>query len=113
MKATVIDLPSAIPHARELAAREGITDLVEHREGDVTRDDLGTGWDVVLLSNILHHFQPPKIAEILARRCTGRRPTREQSPSGRLNGRGVTRSRTRATLSRSFPADIDGSGVQR
>jgi 2-polyprenyl-3-methyl-5-hydroxy-6-metoxy-1,4-benzoquinol methylase len=67
MKATVIDLPAAIPPARELAVREGITDLVEHREGDVTRDDLGTGWDVVLLSNILHHFQPPKIIEILAR----------------------------------------------
>ena len=67
MKATVIDLPAAIPHARELAGREGITDLVEHREGDVTRDDLGTGWDVVLLSNILHHFQPAKIADILGR----------------------------------------------
>jgi 2-polyprenyl-3-methyl-5-hydroxy-6-metoxy-1,4-benzoquinol methylase len=67
MRSTVIDLPAAIPHARELAAREGIADLVEHREGDLTRDDLGTDWDVVVLSNILHHFQPGRIADVLAR----------------------------------------------
>ena len=67
MRSTVIDLPAAIPPARELAAREGLADLVEHREGDLTRDDLGSGWDVVLLSNILHHFQPAQIAGILTR----------------------------------------------
>ena len=67
MRSTVVELAAALPHARELATREGITDVVEHREGDVTRDDFGSGWDVVLLSNILHHFQPAKIADILAR----------------------------------------------
>ena len=67
LRSTVVDLPAAIEHARALAASEGLQDLVEHRAGDLTRDDLGTGWDVVLMSNILHHFQPPQIAEILRR----------------------------------------------
>jgi 2-polyprenyl-3-methyl-5-hydroxy-6-metoxy-1,4-benzoquinol methylase len=67
MRSTVIDLPAAVAHARALAIREGIADIVEHREGDLTRDDLGEGWDVVLLSNILHHFRAEQIAAILAR----------------------------------------------
>ena len=67
MRSTVLDLPAAIEHARALALREGIDDVVEHRAGDLTRDDIGEGWDVVLLSNILHHFQPEQIVNILTR----------------------------------------------
>lgn len=67
MRSTVIDLPEAIAHARLLAQHEGIGDLVEHRAGDLTCDDLGQGWDVVLLSNILHHFQPDQILAIVKR----------------------------------------------
>jgi 2-polyprenyl-3-methyl-5-hydroxy-6-metoxy-1,4-benzoquinol methylase len=74
LRSTVLDLPAAIEHARALAAAEGIQDVVEHRAGDLTRDDLGTGWDVVLMANILHHFQPPQIAEILRRVRTGLQP---------------------------------------
>jgi hypothetical protein len=67
MRSTVIDLPAAIDHARALARAEGIDDLVEHRAGDLTTEDLGEGWDVALLSNILHHFQPEHMQTILAR----------------------------------------------
>jgi O-methyltransferase domain len=67
MRSSVIDLPAAVAHARELAAREGLGELVEHREGDLTRDDLGSGWDVALLSSILHHFVPSQIVEIVGR----------------------------------------------
>jgi 2-polyprenyl-3-methyl-5-hydroxy-6-metoxy-1,4-benzoquinol methylase len=67
MRAMVLDLPAAIPHARMLAKEEGIADIVEHRSGDLMVDEFGEGWDVVLLSNILHHFQPDRIASILAR----------------------------------------------
>jgi hypothetical protein len=67
MRALVLDLARAVTHARALAEREGIADLVEHREGDLTVDELGSGWDVVLLSNILHHFQPAEIVAILKR----------------------------------------------
>jgi 2-polyprenyl-3-methyl-5-hydroxy-6-metoxy-1,4-benzoquinol methylase len=67
MRSTVLDLPQAVPHARALAAREGIDDIVEHRPGNLVTDDFGTGWDVVVLSNILHHFEPPQIAQLLRR----------------------------------------------
>ena len=67
MRSTVIDLPAAINHARRLAAAEGHADIVEHRAGDLMHDDLGAGWDVVLLSNILHHFTPDEVTRIMMR----------------------------------------------
>jgi ubiquinone/menaquinone biosynthesis C-methylase UbiE len=67
MRSTVVDLPSALAHARELATAEGIADFVEHRADDIMTGDLGPPVDVVLLSNILHHFMPDRIATLLAR----------------------------------------------
>jgi O-methyltransferase len=67
MRSTVLDLPAAIVHARALAEREGLADVVTHQAGDLMRDDFGDGWDVLVLSNILHHFQPDQIAAILTR----------------------------------------------
>jgi len=67
MRSTVIDLPAAIAHARPLGEREGLTDIVEHREGDLLNDELGTDWDVVVLSNILHHFSPRDVQRIITR----------------------------------------------
>jgi 2-polyprenyl-3-methyl-5-hydroxy-6-metoxy-1,4-benzoquinol methylase len=66
MRSIVIDLPQAVDHARPLARAQGIDDLVEHRAGDIMTSDLGSA-DVVVLSNILHHFKPPEIATLLAR----------------------------------------------
>jgi hypothetical protein len=67
MTAVVLDLPQALEPARELARAEGIGDLVEHRAGDLQTTDLGTGNDVVLLSNILHHCGPEANAALLRR----------------------------------------------
>ena len=67
MRSTVIDLPAALEHARTLAERAGITDIVDHRPGDLLGDDLDSQCDVVLLSNILHHFSPDQIRQILTR----------------------------------------------
>jgi 2-polyprenyl-3-methyl-5-hydroxy-6-metoxy-1,4-benzoquinol methylase len=67
LRSTVVDLPAAIEHARRLAEQEGHGDLVSYRSGDLTKDDLGTGWDVVLLSNILHHFTPDDVRAIIGR----------------------------------------------
>ncbi len=74
MRSTVVDLPQAVAHARELARAEGILDVVTHREGDLTTADLGRDQDVVLASNILHHFQPAAIADILRRAHAALRP---------------------------------------
>ncbi|HET9528837.1 MAG TPA: class I SAM-dependent methyltransferase [Blastocatellia bacterium] len=67
MKSEVLELPVAIEHARRLARDEKIDDIVSHRAGDIRVDDLGNQNDVVLLSNILHHFNPETILDILDR----------------------------------------------
>jgi 2-polyprenyl-3-methyl-5-hydroxy-6-metoxy-1,4-benzoquinol methylase len=67
MRSTVLDLPAAVPHARRLAEREGHADVVEYRAGNLLVDDLGNDWDVILLSNILHHFVPHDVEAILVR----------------------------------------------
>jgi 2-polyprenyl-3-methyl-5-hydroxy-6-metoxy-1,4-benzoquinol methylase len=67
MRAEVLDLPEAIEHASKLALAEGLSDVVSHRAGDALIDDLGTGYDVVFLSNFLHHLTPPDATRLLAR----------------------------------------------
>jgi hypothetical protein len=67
MRSTVIDLPQALPHARVLAAREGIADIVSHREGDLLTAEYGTDYDVVVLASILHHFVAETNVTILSR----------------------------------------------
>jgi hypothetical protein len=67
MTSTVLDLPIAIEHARELARQEKIDDVVEHRTGDILVADFGSENDVTLLSNILHHFDEETNVGILKR----------------------------------------------
>ncbi len=66
MRSTVIDLSAAIAHARELARTEKIDDIVEHRAGDMLRANFGSGNDVILLANVLHHFRPEQVRQIFA-----------------------------------------------
>lgn len=68
LTAEVIELENALAAARELAREEGIADLVSHRAGDLRRDNLGRDEiDVVLLSNILHHFKADENVDLLRR----------------------------------------------
>jgi predicted O-methyltransferase YrrM len=67
LRSEVLDLPPAVEQARKLAAAEGLDDVVTHRAGNALTDDLGQGWDVVFIANILHHFTPAQIAELVAR----------------------------------------------
>ena len=57
LRAVILDLPAAIEHAAPLLAEEGMGDRVTHRAGDVLTEDLGTeAWDVVVVANLVHHF---------------------------------------------------------
>lgn len=57
LASTVIDLPGAIERARELVARHGLGERLVIRAGDALTDDFGTAeWDVVFISNVVHHF---------------------------------------------------------
>jgi 2-polyprenyl-3-methyl-5-hydroxy-6-metoxy-1,4-benzoquinol methylase len=65
----VVELPEALQSARSLAMEAGISEVVEHREGDILAGNFGgvTSCDVVLLANILHHFGSEQNQAILAR----------------------------------------------
>jgi 2-polyprenyl-3-methyl-5-hydroxy-6-metoxy-1,4-benzoquinol methylase len=69
LKSVVVDLPSAVKAAQHLAKEAKISDVTEHREGDVLKGDYGgvTACDVALLANILHHFSPEQILIVLRR----------------------------------------------
>lgn len=57
LRSTILDLPEAIEHAAAILAREGMGERVRHRAGNALTDDLGSGaWDVVFLSQLVHHF---------------------------------------------------------
>ncbi|GAB7066791.1 methyltransferase domain-containing protein [Mycobacterium hodleri] len=67
LTATVLDLPGSAEIGREIIARAGMTDRVEHRDGDATTDDLGGGYDVVLCFNLLHHLSEEQTVALFSR----------------------------------------------
>lgn len=67
LTATVFDLPGSAEIGREIIANAGLADRVQHREGDATADDLGSGYDAVLCFNLLHHLSAEQIVELFSR----------------------------------------------
>ncbi|MBK5255597.1 MAG: hypothetical protein JJE39_06155 [Vicinamibacteria bacterium] len=63
----VLERGEALSEARRLATEARITDVVSFRECDLLSDEYGEGADVVILANILHHFDPDTNRRILAR----------------------------------------------
>jgi cyclopropane fatty-acyl-phospholipid synthase-like methyltransferase len=56
LTSTILELPGAIDEASRIVAKEGLGDRVRHLAGNVLTDDIGTDWDVVFISNVVHHF---------------------------------------------------------
>lgn len=54
LKATVFDLPEVVPIAEELIAKAGMSERIDTKKGDYLKDPFGTGYDIILLSNIIH-----------------------------------------------------------
>jgi ubiquinone/menaquinone biosynthesis C-methylase UbiE len=54
LRATVFDLPVVLPIAREHIEDARLSDRIELQPGDYYVDEFGTGYDLVLLSSILH-----------------------------------------------------------
>ena len=76
LSATVFDLPQALEVARETIAAEGMGGRVAVLEGDFWGDDIGVGYDAVLLFNIIHAYLPEKNTELL------RKVSRALNPGG-------------------------------
>ena len=56
--ATIFDWPNGIRAAKETVESEGVTERIQFHEGDFMTDDLGNGYDVALLFNIIHGHPP-------------------------------------------------------
>jgi len=56
MRATLFDRPPVIDIAREEIAAAGLHDRVDYRTGDMLQSNIGQGYDLVLVSNIIHSF---------------------------------------------------------
>ncbi len=53
LKATIYELPPILQRTRQIIAREGMAERISTREGNYFTDDFGSGWDAILLSNML------------------------------------------------------------
>jgi SAM-dependent methyltransferase len=65
LRATVFDLPEALERTVENATEAGVADRVSIRPGDLVRDDLGSGFDLALLFQLVHYFDDAGLAALL------------------------------------------------
>jgi cyclopropane fatty-acyl-phospholipid synthase-like methyltransferase len=62
---TALDWASVLEVAKENAGKAGALDRYHTIEGSAFEADFGTGYDLVLLTNFLHHFDPPTCETLL------------------------------------------------
>lgn len=75
LRATILDLPAAVEHAAPLLAREGMGDRVTHRAENALTADLGEAqYDLVLIANLVHHFDDATNRALLQRVARALRP---------------------------------------
>jgi len=78
LTATIFDQPSALEFTKEVLASEKMNERISMRRGDFLLDDLGSGYDVALLFNIIHGLPPETNKELL------RRLAKSLNPGGML-----------------------------
>ncbi|HSD65904.1 MAG TPA: methyltransferase [Vicinamibacteria bacterium] len=78
LRAEILDLPAVLPIAEGHVAEAGLAARVTTRPGDLRTDDLGSGYDVVLLSSICHMLGPEENRDLLSRAA------RALAPGGRV-----------------------------
>jgi SAM-dependent methyltransferase len=73
--AEVMDLPEAIEAAAPLLAAEGLGDRLVHRPGDAATADFGAErYDLVLMSNLAHHFDAAQNSALALRIARALKP---------------------------------------
>jgi SAM-dependent methyltransferase len=74
LKATVFDLPMPIEIARENIAKNGLTNRVDTLAGNFLNDDIGTGYDFIWISQILHSQDEEQSRFIIAKAVAALNP---------------------------------------
>lgn len=65
LRARVMDLAPVLEIAKELIGESGVGERIATVPCDVTRDDLGSGFDAALVSGLLHRMSPRQCRSIL------------------------------------------------
>jgi hypothetical protein len=60
-----LDWPNVLQVAQENAQKAGVSDRYSTIEGSAFDVDYGSGYDLILLTNFLHHFDPPTCETLL------------------------------------------------
>jgi 2-polyprenyl-3-methyl-5-hydroxy-6-metoxy-1,4-benzoquinol methylase len=64
---TAVDWPPVLEVAKENAAKAGVANRYTARPGSVFEAELGNGYDLALLTNILHHFDQETCVQLMRR----------------------------------------------
>jgi hypothetical protein len=69
-----LDWPEVLAVAQDLARRAGVQERYQTIAGDAFQENFGVGYDLVLLTNFLHHFSPSACETLLHKvhRCLSR-----------------------------------------
>lgn len=67
LRAVVVDRPEVLKVAAEMGREYGVADRLELRPGDMFRDPLPAGADMVLLSNVLHDWDVAECRQLIGR----------------------------------------------
>lgn len=65
VEVVALDWKSVLEVAKENAEQAGVSDRYRTIEGSAFEADFGTGYDLVLVTNFLHHFDPPTCETLL------------------------------------------------
>ena len=73
--ATILDLPEAVQQAAPILASEQMGERVRHQSGNALTDDLGQNvYDLILISNLVHHFTAEQNRDLILRAARALRP---------------------------------------
>jgi predicted O-methyltransferase YrrM len=67
LRATVLDVPGVLEVTREIVDAAGYSDRVELVPGDYLKTPFGSGFDVALLSGMMHRETPASVALLLSK----------------------------------------------
>lgn len=71
---TIIDFPETLKIAKRLIDKAGLSKRVRLLPGDFTNDDIGNGYDLILISQILHAYDEKSCVAMLKNCCQALNP---------------------------------------
>jgi SAM-dependent methyltransferase len=69
IQAVVIDRPAVLETTRELIEEHEMQENITARGGDFLTGDIGSGYDLVLMSNVVHEYAPDDNRLLINRAC--------------------------------------------